>query len=305
MQPSGWRVLTQLDFNRFAALSGDDNPIHCDPAFARTTHFGATVAHGMFLFSLLSAQITRSFPQPVLPIAQTLMFPRPTFVADGVTVALALQPSPGQGAIALDTEIHSQRRNGGVLSDPAAEAAQVTAHGQAHVLLDADAVGLTDQCASMLAGDAVQVSGDAALYHLRVGQSARATRAFTTADIDEYAALSGDGNPFYTDAAFARSRGFNDALVPLPLLGGMFSDLLGTRLPGRGTGWMKQALRLCAAARVGEPLTASVRIMRLRADKALVNLAADVHDADGRIVVQGEALVLVRNLENKRTEIAA
>lgn len=50
MPPSSVRVLTQLDFNRFAALSHDDNPIHCDPAFAKTTHFGATVAHGMFLF---------------------------------------------------------------------------------------------------------------------------------------------------------------------------------------------------------------------------------------------------------------
>ncbi|CAJ0810551.1 MaoC/PaaZ C-terminal domain-containing protein [Ralstonia flaminis] len=302
MLQSSVRVLTQLDFNRFAALSHDDNPIHCDPAFARTTHFGATVAHGMFLFSLMSAQMTRSFAQPVLPITQTLMFPRPTFVADGVVAALTPQPSPGPGAVALGTEIHCLERTGDVPSDPAA---QVTASGQAHVLFDANAGELTDQGAFIFANAAVQPPGDAALYRLRVGQSAQTTRAFTTADIAEYAALSGDGNPFYTDTAFARARGFDGALVPLPLLGGMFSDLLGTRLPGRGTGWMKQVLRLCSAARVGEPLTASVRIVRLRADKELVNLAADVHGADGRIVVQGEALVLVRNLEDKPTEIAA
>jgi len=35
-----------VDFDRFARLTGDDNPIHCDPVFAATTHFGATVAHG-------------------------------------------------------------------------------------------------------------------------------------------------------------------------------------------------------------------------------------------------------------------
>ena len=40
--------------------SRDDNPIHCDPDFARTTHFGATVAHGMFLYALLAAQMRRS-----------------------------------------------------------------------------------------------------------------------------------------------------------------------------------------------------------------------------------------------------
>ena len=152
---------------------------------------------------------------------------------------------------------------------------------------------------------AAQPAGDAALYHLRVGQTAQATRAFTTADIDEYAALAGDRNLFYTDAVFARSRGFDGALVPLPLLAGMFSDLLGTRLPGRGTGWMKQSLRLCSAALVDEPLTALVRIVRLRADKALVNLATEVRGADGRLVLHGEALVLVRNLEDKRAEAAA
>ncbi|MCY0855581.1 MaoC/PaaZ C-terminal domain-containing protein [Cupriavidus sp. D39] len=62
MKASRPRVLTQEDFDRFASISRDDNPIHCDPAFASTTHFGATVAHGMFLFSLLCAQMQRSTP---------------------------------------------------------------------------------------------------------------------------------------------------------------------------------------------------------------------------------------------------
>lgn len=302
MQPHSLRVLTQADFNRFAALSRDDNPIHCDPQFASTTHFGATVAHGMFLFSLLCAQMTRSFPQPVLPIAQTLMFPRPTFVADGVAAVLRLQESPGPQQVVLDTEVRCKQRGLDTVTDLDA---QVTAHGQAHLMLDADAISLVAQAVSAQAGQAEQPAGDAALYHLRVGQSVQATRTFSTTDVDEYAALAGDSNLFYTDAVFARSRGFDGTLVPLPLLAGMFSDLLGTRLPGRGTGWMKQTLRLCSAAVVGEPLTASVRIVRLRADKELVNLSTDVRGADGRIVVQGEALVLVRNLEDKRTELAA
>jgi acyl dehydratase len=256
----------------------------------------------MFLFSLLSAQMTRSLPLPALPIAQTLMFPRPTFVADGVAAVLALRTSPGPLQIALETEIRCLQRGGDTLADPEA---QVTAHGQAQLLLDADAIALAAQAASAPIGEAAQPAGDAALYHLRVGQTAQATRAFTTADIDEYAALAGDRNLFYTDAVFARSRGFDGALVPLPLLAGMFSDLLGTRLPGRGTGWMKQSLRLCSAALVDEPLTALVRIVRLRADKALVNLATEVRGADGRLVLHGEALVLVRNLEDKRAEAAA
>ncbi len=62
---------------------------------------------------------------------------------------------------------------------------------------------------------------------------------------------------------------------------------------------MKQSLRLASAARLDEPLTACVHIVRLRAGKDLVNLASVVTGADGRVVVQGESLVLVRNLANK------
>ena len=309
MKASRPRVLTQEDFDRFASLSRDDNPIHCDPAFARTTHFGATVAHGMFLFSLLCAQMQRSNPRPVLPIAQTLMFPRPTFVGDGVAAVLVLNETPGRDRIALDTSVRcvQRGRNRTPVSDE-----QITAHGDAVLLVDASAESLAEaqrqdadevaQPAGHLAG---QPAGDRTLYHLSVGQEASAVRSFSAGDIDEYVALTDDGNAFYTDPVFARSRGFEGTIVPLPLLAGMFSDLLGTRLPGRGTGWMKQSLRLRSPARLGELLSASVRIVRLRGDKDLVNLATVVTGDDGRVVLAGEALVLVRNLEDKRSLAAA
>lgn len=305
MKASSPRILTQEDFDRFASLSRDDNPIHCDPEFARTTHFGATVAHGMFLFSLLCARMQRSNPRPVLPIGQTLMFPRPTFVGDGVAAVLLVNDTPGHDRIALDTEIRCVQRG---RRRTAVTDEQITAQGAATLLVDARAETLAQHQRSDAddAGPpAVPMDGDPVLYHLSVGHEASAVRSFSAGDIDEYVALTDDGNIFYTDPVFARSRGFEDTLVPLPLLAGMFSDLLGTRLPGRGTGWMKQSLRLRSPARLGELLTASVRIVRLRADKDLVNLATVVTGDDGRMVLAGEALVLVRNLEDKRALVAA
>jgi len=78
----------------------------------------------------------------------------------------------------------------------------------------------------------------------------------------------------------------------------MFSGLLGTRLPGRGTGWMKQALRYPAPA---YPAKSSSRPSpsRVCGGQGLVNLSTRVLAVDGRLVCDGEALVLVRNLENK------
>ena len=137
-------------------------------------------------------------------------------------------------------------------------------------------------------------------FYLAQGRmSASTTRSFAADDLDEYGDLTGDRNPIFRDDREAKARGFKRRIVPWPLLAGMFSDLLGTRLPGRGTGWMKQTLRYPSVAHPGEALTASVTITRLRAEKELVNLATRVSGADGRVVCDGEALVLVRNLEDK------
>ncbi len=81
------RTLTQEEFNRFAALSGDDNPIHVDPQFSARTRFGRTVAHGMFLYSLVCGALAQFLPGAV-HLRQNLMFPNPSYVGETVTVTL-------------------------------------------------------------------------------------------------------------------------------------------------------------------------------------------------------------------------
>ena len=277
------RVLLQTDFNRFARLSGDDNPIHCDPAFAAKSHFGATVAHGMMLYSCIAKGLAELIPGPgAVQLEQTLMFPNPTYVNDPITISLAVEGT-ANGILNVATLVTKP----GVEGEPLPTATGTTRIVPAGVALPTVAPFTPS------AGP-----GDAAFYGLRLGATASDARVFSLADLDEYGDLVGDRNPIFRDDA-ARSRGFKGRIVPAPLLGGMFSDILGTRLPGRGTGWMKQALCFPAPAYPGEKLTATVAIIRLRADKELVNLSTRVLAEDGRVVCDGEALVLVRNLENK------
>lgn len=54
-------TVTQQRIDRYAAASGDYNPIHIDPAFAAETPFGGTVAHGMLLLAYISSLLTRAF----------------------------------------------------------------------------------------------------------------------------------------------------------------------------------------------------------------------------------------------------
>jgi acyl dehydratase len=77
------RSLDQAEFDAFARLSGDDNPIHVDPAFAARTRFGRTVAHGMMLYAILWALVRRHRPG-ARPVAQRLMFPAPSFAGEAL-----------------------------------------------------------------------------------------------------------------------------------------------------------------------------------------------------------------------------
>ena len=280
------RVLLQSDFDRFARRTGDDNPIHCDPVFAANSHFGATVAHGMMLYGCICKGLAELIPGPgAVQLEQSLMFPNPTFVNDLITVRIGVEGGAG-GILELSTEVSKPGPDGATL---------LTASGRTRVVpagVNLPAFTQTSRGAE---------PGDAAFYGLQLGMTVSDTRVFTAADLDEYGDLVGDRNPLFRDDGAARGRGFNGRIVPGPLLAGMFSNLLGTRLPGRGTGWMKQVLRYPAPAYPGETLTASVSITRLRADKELGNLSTCVRAADGRVVCDGEALVLVRNLENKGT----
>lgn len=128
---------------------------------------------------------------------------------------------------------------------------------------------------------------------LAIGQTAVIRRSFTSEDIEGYRSLTGDSS-----LRFGLNQvDINRPRVPGPLLGGLFSYLLGTQLPGRGTNWLKQRLAFALPAYIGEELVAEVEIIKLRPEKALVNLTTVCKNAAGDIVCEGEALVLVADLE--------
>lgn len=54
------RAITQRQLNDYAAVSGDDNPLHLDAEFAAGTQFGGIIAHGMLTLAFVSEMLAAS-----------------------------------------------------------------------------------------------------------------------------------------------------------------------------------------------------------------------------------------------------
>ena len=273
------RTFTQDDFDRFAALTGDDNPIHVDPAFAAQTEFGRPVAHGMFLFSQLWGLITTRFPTPhsIELSAVNLVFPAPTFADEEVTLrAEVVEALAGNWtfAVTVSRPDHMAGLEGAI------------------VTFAPYAARWTPLSWDWETEERTPFSG------LRIGQRAELAHTFAADEVADYLRLSADGRRSRSLDADTATGGLEGSSLPAPLLGGLFSRLLGTQLPGRGTNWLKQFLSFPGpAGSVGEPLTAAVEVMRLRPEKDLVDLRTTCTNSAGELICDGRALVLVRDLE--------
>lgn len=247
----------QSEFDEFARLSGDDNPIHVDPEFSARTKFGRTVAHGMLLFSVMNAALARHQAGPWVLRRQELRFSKPTFADDPLTLSIEIE---GREAREVLTDSSG---------DVTAEGAAAT--GDLHRAPETAAI----------------VPDSTVLRGLEVGMSASRERAFTRNDVEDFVDLVEDPNPIFAGAA---------AVVPPGLIGGSVSWLLGVDLPGRGTNWLKQSYVFHSNIPVPATVVSTVRISRLRPEKDLVNLQT-VCETDGELVATGEALVWVSDLE--------
>ena len=49
------KTITEADIVLFAGVSGDNNAVHLNEEFARSTPFGGRIAHGMLSASVISA----------------------------------------------------------------------------------------------------------------------------------------------------------------------------------------------------------------------------------------------------------
>ena len=78
------RTITENDIVEFARISGDDNALHLDEAFAARTRFGGRVAHGALSFGFLAASQTRLVGAGIIWLGASVRFTAPVRIGDTV-----------------------------------------------------------------------------------------------------------------------------------------------------------------------------------------------------------------------------
>ena len=96
------KTLTGADVDRFAAASGDTNPIHLDEEWASETRFGGRIVHGILASGLISAALAR-LPGSVIYLSQDVEFRAPVRLGDRVTAEVEAVESLGGGRFRLRT----------------------------------------------------------------------------------------------------------------------------------------------------------------------------------------------------------
>lgn len=85
------RHISADDVQRFAEVSGDDNPIHVDPEYAATTQFGKPIVHGVFLLAVVSKVLGRDYPgHGAVAVSISSKFLRPVPVGSDITVEVKI-----------------------------------------------------------------------------------------------------------------------------------------------------------------------------------------------------------------------
>ncbi len=127
---------------------------------------------------------------------------------------------------------------------------------------------------------------------LSIGQSARLLRTLTLADIQAFAAVSGDTNPAHLNAEYANDTLFHGVIAHGMWGGALISALLGTQFPGPGTIYLEQVLHFTKPVRIGDTLAVMATVVSKDDVKKRVELDCLVTNQKGDRVLHGTARVL-------------
>ncbi len=133
--------------------------------------------------------------------------------------------------------------------------------------------------------------GTVFIEDLTVGMTRHLDKDVSDRDIALFAEVSTDCNPVHLDDDYARDTIFAGRIAHGMLTAGLVSAVIGERLPGHGTIYLRQSLAFLAPVRPGDRVRAEVRVVAIDLTRRRVTLDCRCRVGD-TVVLKGEALVL-------------
>jgi acyl dehydratase len=108
-------------------------------------------------------------------------------------------------------------------------------------------------------------------------------------DVEMFTEMTGDKNPIHYDVELTTNSPFGGLIVQGGVTTGLMNAVVAEDLPGPGTVFLETNWRFVKAVRVGETITASVKVEDVRDDKPICKLETIVRNASGEPCIVGTA----------------
>lgn len=128
---------------------------------------------------------------------------------------------------------------------------------------------------------------------ISVGQSASLSKTISESDVYTFAGITGDLNPAHVNEEYARQSRFGGRIAHGLLSAGLISAAIAMKLPGPGTIYLGQTIKFLAPVRIGDTVTATVKVLSIDAARRRAVLETTCHNQKDALVITGEATVLL------------
>lgn len=127
---------------------------------------------------------------------------------------------------------------------------------------------------------------------LQIGTKEKVVKTITDADIRDFARISTDNNPVHLDEEYAKKTQFGARIAHGMFSAGLISAVLGANMPGYGTIYLSQTLQFKRPVFMNDTITAWAEVVE-KMDKKRLRLKTWAENQDGKVVVEGEATVML------------
>ena len=130
------------------------------------------------------------------------------------------------------------------------------------------------------------------IQEIEIAEKSTFTKTINGAGIVNYAGITGDFNPVHINSEYAQKTKFKGRIVHGMLSVGLISTILGNDLPGPGSIFVSQNINFIAPVRIGDTVTASVKVIDKDEEKNKLYLETICKNEKDNLIIDGEAVIM-------------